>query len=244
MREKVTSVKEGVIKLLKMRFQEIPEFSVREKGEGEYVDTLLLEGKEVPIFFGRFDNHAVCLEEYGRETDKNSALNTYSFMGKDIPLEEVMLREMYFSEFVLHSRIKAVTAFMSPNAANMVLIMEDGTAANLDLGNSLAPGSMIQCQHRLITSKGAACDRAAGCYATESQLNVFRTDTKAIDTYDDDQVYLYGLNEKDLQTAITVHGIIIGRVDCSGWAEAKERYLAAIAAAYESDKQCKTVYLA
>ena len=38
------------------------------------------------------------------------------------------------------------------------LVMEDGTTANLDLGNTMAPGSHIQCQHRLITKHGMAND--------------------------------------------------------------------------------------
>jgi len=132
---------------------------------------------------------------------------------------------------------------VKPNAANMILVMENGTAANMDVGNTMAPGSRNQCQHRLITSKGMACDRGAGEYATPSMLNVFQADSLVVKTYDDDQYYLFGLSEADVNKAVAVFSILTGRVDASAWGERMKRYLAAIAAVYESDRLQETITL-
>lgn len=255
--EKVTSVTEGVRKLLRMRKQDIPEFTIREKADGEYIDTLIFHGQEIPLFDSRYDNQLIYMEEYGRDTDKNSALNVYSFVGNDVSLNELIFRELFIAELLLHSKIHAITAFLKPNAANLIVVMEDGTAANMDLGNTLSPGSVNQRQHRLITSKGMACDRAAGYYTVESQMNVFRNDSTSVERYDDEQVYLYGLSDLDVQKALTVYSIVSGNstastwdntdkgvtIDPEAWIEAKARYLAAIDAASVSNRTCQTVVL-
>ncbi len=241
--EKVNSIEEGIRKLFAVRDCACPAFTYRYKAEGEYIDTLLFDGKEVPVFDDYFNAHYLYMAEYGADTEKNSALNVYSFVGNDIPLKELMFREMFAAEYLLHAQIVSVTAFLKPNAANMILVMQDGTAANLDLGNSMAPGSINQCQHRLITKKGAACDRGAGVYTAGSLINVYSTDKTEPTGYDDDQIYLYGLSSSDVQKACTAHAMLAGQLDCSDWNERRARYLAAIEAAYISDAEGRTVAL-
>ena len=197
----------------------------------------------IPLFDCRYDPRIAPIAIYGEETEKNSALNVYSFVGNDISLDELMLKEMDIAEYVLHSKIHTVTAFVESNAVNMILVMENGTAANIDIGNTMAPGSRNQCQHRLITSKGMACDRGAGEYTTPSMLNVFQSDSMIVQTYDDDQYYLYGLSEADVNKAVTVFSILAGKLDVSEWAENKKRYLATIAAVYESDQLQQTIVI-
>lgn len=48
--EKVTSVTEGINKMLRLRGREIPEYTYKHKAEGEYVDTLIYKGEEIPVF--------------------------------------------------------------------------------------------------------------------------------------------------------------------------------------------------
>lgn len=239
--EKVTSVTEGINKMLRLRGREIPEYTYKHKAEGEYVDTLIYNGEEIPVFDDYYNTHMLYLAQFGEETEKNGALNVYSFVGRDVPLKELMFREMYIAEYVLHTEIASVTAFLQPNAANMILAMKNDTAANLDLGNTMAPGSMNQCQHRLITSKGAACDRGAGDYIATSLVNVFTSEKQEPIGYDDDQLSLYGLSDTDVQKVCTVHGIFTKQVDCSDWSARKARYLKAIDAVYASDAQGCTI---
>lgn len=241
--EKVTSIEEGVKKLLALRDREIPPFTYRRRSEGEYIDTLIYDGKEIPVFDDYYNAHMLYIAKYGEETEKNSALNVYSFVGSDVPLKELMFRELFIAEYVLHTKIVSVTAFMKPNAANMIVVMQDGTAANIDLGNTMAPGSVNQCQHRLITTKGAACDRGAGDYTVSSLLSVFPSDSTESIGYDDDQFYLYGLSDVDVQKVCTVHAILTDQLDYSDWNERKARYLAAIDAAYTSSEEGRTVTL-
>ncbi len=241
--EKITDIEEGVRKLLSVEEYDIPDFIFRRKAEGELVDRLIYQGEEIPLFDSRYDPRVAPIAEYGSETEKNSALNVYSFSGKDVSLSELMLKEMDIAEYVLHTKIRSVTAFVKPDAASMILVMEDGTAANIDVGTTMAPGSRNQCQHRLVTSKGEACDRGAGEYTTPSMLSVFRSESLVVQTYDDDQFYLYGLPEEDVNKAVTIFSILAGRLDVSDWKDNLKRYQAAIAAVYESDRQQRTIVI-
>lgn len=238
------SVEEGVKKLLIIRNCEVPEFTYNRKVDGEYADTLIFDGKEIPVLDEWYNAHILYIAQYGEETEKNSALNVYSFTGSDVSLKDLMFKEFYIAEYVLHTKIVKVTAFVKPNAANIIAVMADGTAANIDIGNTMAPGTVNQCQHRLITTKGMACDRGAGDYTVQSLLTVFHSDYSEPECYDDDQFYLYGLSDSDVQKAVTVHAIITGQVDYSDWNERKSRCIEAVKAVYVSDAEGRTVELA
>lgn len=243
MLERVHSIEDGVKKLLNMRERAIPSFHVIPKKEGEYIDTLVLEGREIPLFDVRYDHALLYLYEYGEIKKDNSTLNVYSFTGSDVSLDQLMFKEMEIAEFLLHDRICAVTAFATPHAVNMILHMEDGTAANIDLGNTMAPGSQNQCQHRLITKRGTACDRSVAEMVVQNQVLVYGSNQTEPLYYDDNEVYLYGMSEEEIRKVMAIHAIINGKLDCSEWAQKKARLIEAIAAVHESAKRCATVYL-
>lgn len=239
--EKITSIRQGVEKLLTIRGREIPEFSLACKQEGEFAHTLIWEGKRIPLFTTRYDPRIRHIAAYGSRTEENSALNVYAFTGSDVSLDALMYRELSIAEFILHSKAKTITAFVNQNAVNMIVVMENGTNANLDLGNTMAPGSHMQCQHRLITKHGMANDLSVTDMTVQHQVYVFGE--KQTTVYDDDEYYLYGLNEEEVETVLTIHGIFTGHISCEGWAQDHVRYQKQIQAVYESDRTGKTVFV-
>ena len=239
--EKVTGIREGVEKLLTIRGREIPEFTLEPRKADEFCDTLVWEGKRIPLFSSRYEPRIRAIAGYGSKPEDNSALNVYSFVGRDIPLERLIYRELDIAEFILHSKVKKITAFVNQNAANIIAIMENGTSANLDLGNTMAAGAHYQCQHRLITNHGMANDLSATDMIIQHQLYIFGAEGTQV--YDDDEYYLYGLDEEEVAKVLTIHGILTGHQKCEDWAENDARYRKMIAAVYESDKLGKSVYL-
>ena len=240
--EKITEIRQGVEKLLKIRGREIPEFSLEQPKEDGFTPILLWEGKRIPLFTTRYDPRIRHIAAYGNKTEDNSALNVYAFTGSDISLDQLIYREVCIAEFILHSKIKKITAFVNENAANIIAVMEDGTTANLDLGNTMAPGSHIQCQHRLITKHGMANDLSVTDMTVQHQVYVFSEEGTKV--YDDDEYYLYGLEEQEVETVLTIHGILTGHISAESWPEDHIRYEKMIAAVYESGKTGKPVLLA
>lgn len=239
--EKVTDIRQGVEKLLTIRGREIPEFSLEQKPAGGFTPVLLWQGRRIPLFTTRYDPRIRHIAAYGNKTEENSALNVYAFTGSDVSLDQLIYRELCIAEFILHSKIRKITAFVNENAANIIAVMEDSTTANMDLGNTMAPGSHIQCQHRLITKHGMANDLSVTDMTVQHQVYVFSQEGTAV--YDDDEYYLYGLNEEEVETVLTIHGIFTGHISCDGWEEDHERYLKMIEAVHESARTGKSVVL-
>ncbi len=240
--EKITDIRQGVEKLLKIRGRNIPEFSLEDRQEGGFTPTLLWEGKRIPLFTTRYDPRIRHIAAYGNKTEENSALNVYSFTGSDVSLDQLIYRELCIAEFILHSKIQKITAFVNENAANIIAVMEDGTTANLDLGNTMAPGSHIQCQHRLITKHGMANDLSVTDMTVQHQVYIFSEEGRLV--YDDDEYYLYGLSEEEVETVLTIHGIFTNHISCETWPEDHIRYVNMVEAVYESGKTGKPVLLA
>lgn len=239
--EKVTSIHAGVEKLLKIRGREVPEFTLEPRKADAYVDTLVWNGKRIPLLDSRYDPRIRHIANYGAHPEDNSALNVYAFVGSDVPLDLLMYRELDIAEFILHSKVRKITAFVNESAANIIAIMENGTSANLDLGNTMAPGTHYQCQHRLITTHGMANDLSVTDMTIQHQVYVFGAEGTAV--YDDDEYYLYGLSEDEVAKVLTIHGILTGHQKWEDWEERDRRYRAMIDAVYESDKLGKSVYL-
>lgn len=237
--EKVTDIRQGVEKLLTIRGREIPEFSLEQKQAGGFTPVLLWQGRRIPLFTTRYDPRIRHIAAYGNKTEENSALNVYAFTGSDVSLDQLIYRELCIAEFILHSKIQKITAFVNENAVNMIAVMEDSTTANIDLGNTMAPGSHIQCQHRLITKHGMANDLSVTDMTVQHQVYVFSGEGTTV--YDDDEYYLYGLSEEEVETVLTIHGILTNHINCDSWEQDHNRYLKMIEAVYESSRSGKSV---
>ena len=251
MTEKLTSAAEGVRKLLTIRRLPVPEFSIEPRRPGSYHDTLVWNGRRIPLFDTHYDARLYRMAAYGNDADKNCTLNVYSFVGCDVPMDEHLYRELDIAELLLHSPVKKVTAFIRGHAANLIAVMENTCCANLDLGCAMAPGSVNQCQHRLITQHGMTCDRGAGDMTVNHQINVFGQDATL--TFDDDEYYLYGLDDAQVAQALAVHAILTGKTYpgnpeagpdfWKAWEAREARLQAAVRAVHESDRLGRTVTL-
>ena len=234
--EKVTDIRQGVEKLLSIRGREIPEFSLENRKEDGFTPILLWGEKRIPLFTTRYDPRIRHIAGYGNQVEENSALNVYAFTGSDVTLDRLIYRELCIAEFILHSK---VMAFVNQSAANIIAVMENDTTANIDLGNTMAPGSHMQSQHRLITKHGMANDLSVTDMTVQHQVYIFGE--KETSVYDDDEYYLYGLNEEEVETVLTVHGILTGHINCESWPEDHNRYLSMIKAVYASAEAGKAV---
>ena len=82
---KVSSVVEGVRRLLTIRDAEIPELSLEKKPSGEHVDIVVIDGKRIPMLSWRYEPRMNALRNYGQKAvAENCCLNASSFVGKDV----------------------------------------------------------------------------------------------------------------------------------------------------------------
>ena len=206
--EKITTVEAGVRKLLDLRGRPVPDFRIEPRPAGEFHDILVWNGQRIPLFDTHFDARLYRMTAYGAEADKNCTLNVYSFEGCDVPPDDLVYRELDIAELLLHSPLRKVTAFSNGAAVDLIAVMENTCCANIDLGCTMAPGSVNQCQHRLITQHGMACDRGAGDMVASHELYVFGQGAAEPVIYNDDEYYLYGLDDRQVARVLAIHAIL------------------------------------
>jgi hypothetical protein len=241
--DRLTSVKDGVIRLLTIRDYAIPEFDVEPKADGDYTKTLVLEGKRIPLLFWRYEPRMNAIRNYGKKVETNCSINVSSFFGKDTTLDEVIYRELDIAEYALHSKIVKVTAFINGDACNLIAKCESGAQANLELGATMAPGTIPQFQHRLITKHGMANDKGVNDLIEQNGVYVFSdSDTRPV-VYDDGEYYLYGLGVEDSVICTYVLGIIRERVCADALVEQDKHLRVLLDAVYESARLGKSVFV-
>ena len=243
--EKVLTVEEGVKKLLSIREYPHPEkMEFHYKTAGELVDTLILGEDKIPLPYWRYEYRIFSLAEYGHENPAdNCMLNVYSFVGNDETIEQHLYRELDIAEHLLCSRIAKVTAFKNGDACNLMAVTEAGTLANLELGTTMAPGTVNQCQHRLLTTRGMACDRPVESMVTESSTHLFRNDSIKPTFYNDLEYYLWGLGADDVVRVTYIQDIVKNNVDVAELKANDAHLRRVIAAVLRSDEIGDTVYV-
>lgn len=241
--KKVGSIKEGVERLLTVRDLKIPDFEYIKRPEGELCDLLILEGERIPLLAHRYEPRINAMRRYGSAKPReNCSLNTISFIGKDTSLDALIYREMDLTEYLLHSRINKVTAFIKGGAANMLLVTEMGSVGGLELGATMAEGAMAQVNHRLITTHGCATDRTVNNVSEQSGVYLFRDDDVRPIEYNDGEYYLFGLTVEDSVIATYIFAIMQGKVDKNELIEQDKHLRELIAIARKSSECGESLY--
>ena len=239
---KVNSVEEGVKRLLTVRDAQIPEFHIEPMGEGDLCDTLVLEGKRIPLLAWRYEPRMNNMHGYGLKAPaENCALNTVSFIDKGVSLDALIYRELDISEYTLISKIEKVTAFINGAACNLIAKTASGALAGLELGATMAIGAIPQFNHRLITKHGMASDKTVNNVVEQSGVYLFSDSDPRPIAYDDGEYYLYGLSVEDSYKAAYVYAIICGRVNTDALIEQDKHLRALLAAVHSSAELGKSV---
>ena len=239
---KVSSVVEGVRRLLTIRDAEIPELSLEKKPSGEHVDIVVIDGKRIPMLSWRYEPRMNALRNYGQKAvAENCCLNASSFVGKDVDIRDVIYKELDISEYLLGEPIVKVTAFINGAACNLIAKTASGSQANLELGATMAPGTIPQFQHRLITKHGMANDKGVNDLVEQSGVYVFSdSDTRPV-VYNDGEYYLYGLTVEESVDCTFIQGIIRGKVSADGLVAQDKHLRELVDAVYESARLGKSV---
>lgn len=239
--EMVTSIEEGLKKLLLMREMDIPKYSYG-KMQSSIVDQLCYQGKEIPVFYWRHEPKIMGLRIYGQKNvQENCTLNAYSFAGKDETIEELLFREMDLAEYILGAKVVKVTAVRNGDACNIIGVTELGTCVNLEIGTTMAPGSTNQCQHRLITKRGMANDRVVDTQVVQESVYVYDNRSTTPTTYSDLDLYLYGLRTTDILKVSFAFSILTERQNVEELILQAKHLNQVVKAVQESVDNCTTV---
>ena len=240
------SIKETVEFFLTKREYPVPKYEVLPRGENDTETLVLEDGTKVPFLWWRHHSKINALRSYASDQslkaiheydlqapDRVCCMNVYSFASVDDSLRQHIYREIDTAEYILGSKTKKVTAFMNGNACNLIAVMESGAVANLELGATMASGTEIQCQHKLITTHGMANDRAVDTMTVQPAVSVF-SDSPRPYTYTDIESYAYGLSADDVDRAFCLLNFFNGNDKIEDYIESGKHVCAVVDAVYKS----------
>ncbi len=240
----VNSVEEGVKKLLTIAKHPIPNFKLIKKGNGDFIDSLFLDGEKIPLSYHVYEPRIDYMREYAATAVADiCCVNTYSYTGSDVSLDELIYRELDISEHVLLSKIHKITAYINDGACNLIAKTQSGALANLELGNTMAPDTIPQFSHRLITKSGMASDRTVNTMVEQSGVYLFSSQDSRPTTYDDGDHYLYGLSCEESNEAVYIYAIISGILSKKELIERDIHIRALLSSVKESAKCGKSIYV-
>lgn len=238
--EKIVRIEDGVEKLLAKLEIPVPEYGLVRRTESDMTDLLNLEGKRIPLLWWRYHEKINSIYDFARTNPGSCCcLNVYSFAPAGDTLKRHLYRELDIAEYILGSEADRITAFAAGEAMNAVVVMKNGTVANLELGATLPAGSEVQCQHRLITTNGMANDRSVDTVTVQSAINLF-SDSPKPDVYTDIESWLYGLTPDEVNKTYCITGLMRGLDKADDYIAADKRLRAAVKAAFESSKSGNT----
>ena len=241
--EKCLTIEQGVARVLKIFEKEPAGWELIPAGEGDYTDTLVLEGEKYPLFWWRSDPQVDMMHDLAPER-KICSMKLNRTCPKSWGLNKLLYKELDIAEYMIGSPVKTVMNFRQGSSMNMLCTMENDRVAIFELGATLHDGTDEQGRHTYWGEAAMASDRVVSQKLPSRATYLFTQDSPQVQTYHDLFIYMFGLSATDVIKAVCISEILLGRRDISDWKEKDAHYRCCIAMAEESAQQvrCLPVY--
>lgn len=241
--KRISGINEGVEIICDLlNLERVPEWSIIDRGNGEFCDTLVIDEEKYPLFLWRFDGQFHALKEMsGNLRPVCFKLNCCT--ERSYGLERLMFREFDLAEYILDSEIKKLNAFINGSSANILASMANGKTAVFELGATLADGTADQGKHTVWGKDGQIADRVISEKCAPQEMYIYTDDSRPYSHNDDVGGLLYGLTKKEVVTVSALYKIFSGKTDVSDWNARAEKYKKYIELAKESDQKQKSIVI-
>ncbi len=188
----------------------------------EIVDTLIVDGEIIPLFWWRYDNQVFPLENLQEKMDSVSCkLNTVS--QKSIGLDSLIIRHFDIAEWFLKSKIKKLNCYKKGNSAVILLTMENDKVAMIELASTLNDGADEQGRMTIWGRKGMASNRVVSQKDLPQSIYVYHSDGRK-ETFNDLCITLYGLDRMQIVKVAAITDILCDNCNVEEIKENFERY--------------------
>ncbi len=214
------TVEDGVKSLLKANGESVGvKWEYREKKPDDMTDSLIIDGKAYPIFYWRYDPQVQAIARNAKFNIGGSvSAKTTGLIKREYGIEAYLYKELDAAEWILDSDIKKITATLNKNAAAVILKMENGKVATLELGAALPEGAEEQTRHTAWGREGMESTRVVSTKVRPQSVYVF-TDSKTPYTYNDTTLELYGLTLEQSTIAVSIYKMLTEVTDYAALTE-------------------------
>lgn len=209
-------------------------------GEGDYTDTLVLDGVKYPLFWWRCDPQVGSM--YAKAPSRKICSMKLNRAGaKSAGLEALLYKELDIAEWTMGSSVRTVMNFRKGNSMNMLSTMQNDRVALFELTACLHDDTPEQGRHTYWGEDGMASDRVVSQKVASEAIYLFTEDARDPQTYNDIFIYMYGLDRTDTLKATIIAEILMGRRSVDDWNERDAHYRKCIAAAAVSAETVRRV---
>ena len=174
-----------------------------------------------------------------KTVEKVSTLR-FASMRAGANLAELLYREFDLCEWIGGSRIVSLFAsFNAPHAANVIVKLDSGVAASVEVGATLPAGSAPVDRHEIIAARGVASDRVVDTQMP--QHSVYVMNAKGENRFTDTDAELYGLSEEEILAVRAAYKVLANEKIKSEWQEQHVNLRRLVQAALKSDAECVRV---
>lgn len=124
-----------------------------------------------------------------------SHIKIMSINPKDVPLDEVIHRELDTAEYVGGLKITEIFKAQNGPACSVICMTDKQAVVTLELACTLPEGATVIDKHEIITDRGTACDRNVDSQTPLSSVYVYGAQNEE---YTDVDFELYGLSIREI----------------------------------------------
>lgn len=159
--------------------------------------TVVIEGKELPIFSHRSERRFIELKNIVNNGTLVgiSVMRVARMVGKGSDIYEVLYRELDLCQYILQRKIRSIMVMENDCVMNAIATTEDGVVCTLELSATLKNGEKPKDKHEIISQRGIACDVVVDAQLQQDSIYVFGSENRK---YTDVDFELYGLSPEEI----------------------------------------------
>ena len=191
------SFNEGLKRVFDFYGKSCPDILIK---NGEMLDTVEKDGKDVPVFYYKYFNKFVGMHDL-KLLGNPCALTVSSVDTEN--LSRILFRELYVAEYLLGAKIEHITSYRNGNSASLIVGFSNKAKAHIQI-HSASCGER-QFRHELFTTDGFVSDRVVDTVVEQHALNVFTNEGH--ETYTDADIMLYGLTTIEQEQIYAIYDV-------------------------------------
>ena len=175
----------------------LKKYDVPVRAEKKGTDSVVIEGKEVPLLPHRYERRFTELRKMLHDGTVTgiSAVRCGNVAPSNVPLTSLIGRELDLCRFLTGHEIVGLTAFIRDGrAATLIAEMDDGVVCPIEVANTLPEGSDPIDKHEVISARGLVCDRVVDTQIPQQSVYLYGETNEA---YTDVDFELYGLTASE-----------------------------------------------
>lgn len=175
----------------------LDKYSVETKAELKDRETVIINGKEVPILSHRLERRFIELKNIvrGGTLVGISVMRVARIVEKTKDIYAELYRELDLCQYILGRKIEYITVLENGNVLNAIATAEEGVVCTIEISATLRNGEVPKDKHEIISQRGIACDVVVDAQLKQDSIYVFGEDNQK---YTDVDFELYGLSIEDI----------------------------------------------